>query len=394
MITVRFYGGLKQFGDRFELAANSPAEAIYALTSQIAGLRKYIEAGVFKVRMGSRAVAQEAAETELRQGFEGTLHITPVARGSGKSGGIIKIIVGIILLVVSYYTGGSTASAAMAMFSQAALSLGMALIVSGVSDIMAKPPQPMDASGASKNTAFSNLGNTVGQGKPVPVAYGLCYTGSKVVSMGVETRKLSNEQIKELSKASDEDNPKYNDLIRSEAKRKADRVRRKFIIGKRLANEVLETAEMEIAKRAEKKVLDDPSLSELQRRNLIKKSLGIPANGTPDSRGWEFEVVKTPLEGVAAIAPNGVPYNTDFNHPSVAAQNYKSEFRVDIDYQLRVKEIESGEVRRKLAAAESEQSETGKKLQGQLSDDERRNLEKRLEVLDTEVIQLRKILEV
>lgn len=388
MITVRFYGGLKQFGDRYELAANSPAEALYALTSQIAGLHKYIEAGVFKVRMGKKAVSQDDAEDELRQGFEGTLHITPVARGSGNKGsGGIMAIIGIILIVVASFYGGPAAGAAASQFWSGVMALGVSLVLNGIVTMLSKPPKPMEASGTSKNTAFSNLSNTVGQGKPVPVAYGLCYTGSKVVSMGVETRKLTNEQVKESAKAGKESDPKSNTLIPSEETRR----RFKSTQGL-LARQVISSADKSLKDKADRLALDDPGLSEEERQNRVKESLDIPANAQADSRGWEFEVVKVPAEGVAAIAPNGVPYNTDFSHPSVAAQNYKSEPRVDVDQQLRLKAVESSELRRKLADAESEKSEAGKKLQGQLSDDERRNLEKRLEVLDTEVIRLRKVL--
>lgn len=389
MITVRFYGGLKQFGDRYELAANSPAEAIYALTSQIAGLRKYIEAGVFKVRIGKRAVSQDDAESELRQGFEGTLHITPVARGSGKGGGLLMTIIGIVLIAVAYIYGGPAAGSAMGQMWSGVMALGVSLVLNGITMMLSKPPKPMEASGTSKNTAFSNLNNTVGQGKPIPVAYGLCYTGSKVVSMGVETRKLSNEQVSASAKSSKESDPKSNTLVPSEE------IRRRFKSTQGLlAQKVIQSADKSLKDKADRLALDEPGLSESERQNRVRESLDIPANARADSRGWEFDVVKVPVGGVAAIAPNGVPYNTDFNHPSVAAQNYKSEFRVELDRQLHLKAAELGEIRRKLADAESEQNETDKKLQGQLSDDERRNLEKRLEVLDTEIVKLRKVLEV
>ena len=46
---------------------------------------------------------------------------------------------------------------------------------------------------SSRNTAFSNLDNAIAQGQPVPLAYGLVYCGSRVISQGVESRRTSND---------------------------------------------------------------------------------------------------------------------------------------------------------------------------------------------------------
>ena len=387
VITVRFYGGLKQFGSSFELAAQTPAEAIYALTSQIDGLRKYIEAGVFKVRMGNTTVSRDEAETTLARGFEGTLHITPIAKGS--KGGFLMTVIGVVLIAVAYVYGGPAGGQAMTAFWSGVMAMGVSLVLSGISQMLTKPPKLMEAAGASKNTTFSNLGNTVGQGKPIPVAYGICYAGSKVVSMGVETRKLTNEQIKELEKqANSSGNPNSNNLNQDDSDRK-----RSKRLGGLVAPIISALAEKSVNNKVKQLALDDPSLSESERQNRVKKSLGIPVNGSPESRGWEFEVVKTPIQGVAATAPNGERYNTDFNHPSVAAQNYKAEFKVDVDYQIRLKAAESGELRRKLNSLETEIAGITKRLEGEVPSDERHKLTYvRLPSLRQEVDKLKEIL--
>ena len=52
MITVCFYGDLSRFGRRFDLQAETPAEALHALFVQIGGLRGHIRNGVYQVRFG------------------------------------------------------------------------------------------------------------------------------------------------------------------------------------------------------------------------------------------------------------------------------------------------------------------------------------------------------
>lgn len=44
-----------------------------------------------------------------------------------------------------------------------------------------------------QSTSFSNLGNLVAQGRPVPLAYGQILTGSLVISQGVETFDVEEE---------------------------------------------------------------------------------------------------------------------------------------------------------------------------------------------------------
>ncbi len=86
MVKVRFYGALKQFGATFELDAETPAECIKALTSQIPKLREFIQQGLFTVRIGREYVDNRYLEKglfyKLKTGM--TVHITPVLKGAKK----------------------------------------------------------------------------------------------------------------------------------------------------------------------------------------------------------------------------------------------------------------------------------------------------------------------
>lgn len=182
MITVRLYGSLAQFGTRYDLHAASPAEALHALFVQIRGLRRKVADGLFQVRFQGR----DWGEDELAEGFgrpaAGVLHIVPRTAGAGKNGGILQTIAGIALIVVGAIYGNGPL-----------IQAGAGLLLGGVAQMLTKQPRLEQGRGAesSRNTSFSNFDNTAAHGRPVPLAYGLVYAGSRVASQGVRTRRLS-----------------------------------------------------------------------------------------------------------------------------------------------------------------------------------------------------------
>ena len=193
MITVRLYGNLQEHGRRFDLHVASPAEALHALFTQLPGLKEKVEKGFFQVRFKGR----DFSEAEVEQGFgkadSGVLHIVPnvAGAGGGKSGGVWQVVAGVVLIVVGYFVFSTTSAWGMAL-----ISAGTGFAMGGVAQMLTKPPKlDMEQKGvrASCNTAFSNLDNTAAQGQPVPLAYGLVYCGSRVISQGMETRRLKTE---------------------------------------------------------------------------------------------------------------------------------------------------------------------------------------------------------
>ncbi|VEH66724.1 Phage-related protein, tail component [Rodentibacter pneumotropicus] len=68
--------------------------------------------------------------------------------------------------------------------------MGASLLLGGVSQMltpMPKMPGMTDEKEKKNSTAFSNLGNLVAQGRPMPLAYGRIRTGSLIISQGIET---------------------------------------------------------------------------------------------------------------------------------------------------------------------------------------------------------------
>ncbi len=261
MITVCLYGGLRECGRRFDLQVSSPAEAIHALMVQIPMLRKKLMKGFYQVRFGRRDWSEAELKSSFGETAEGILHIVPRVQGAGKNGGIIQTVVGVVIAVVGAYFGQGWA-----------VQLGIGLAIGGVSQMLTKPPKFEGGKGveSSRNSGFSNLSNTAAQGQPMPLAYGRIYCGSRVVSQGIESRRLDGGSSSEHG----------NSIIR-------------------MVSEVAKAKQPAGDK-------NDPMAVDL--------TLGME---------------KSFVSGVAAVAPNGKKYNTDFSNDSVRAANYVATYTVN-----------------------------------------------------------------
>ena len=179
MVTVRFYGDLKQFGTVFKLDISSVPEAIRALVTQIPGLREHIEKGSYKVRVDGKYIGDEGVHSEVNS----TLHLTPVVKGAGKNGGLLQVVVGIVMIVAAVFYPP------LAPYAAAMISAGTGLVLGGVAQLLTKMPKAegFKDSDDLKSSSFSNLANMTAQGAPVPLIYGKMMVGSKVLSQGVRS---------------------------------------------------------------------------------------------------------------------------------------------------------------------------------------------------------------
>lgn len=177
MVTVRLYGDLKQFGTSFKMDVATVPEALRALMTQIKGLREHIEKGRYKVKADGKFLTEQSLDTDLNN----SLHITPAIAGAGKNGGIGQIIVGVVMIVAAFYTGGTTAAAYF--------TAGAGMIMGGIAQLLTKMPKmdTMKGEESLKSSSFSNLSNMAAQGAPVPIIYGEMMVGSKVLSQGVRS---------------------------------------------------------------------------------------------------------------------------------------------------------------------------------------------------------------
>lgn len=188
MATVRFYGDLQRYGRKFKLDVLTAGEAIKALIVQMPRLRQEIQQGHYRVRIAGKDLHQEDLTTGMQSllSKNSVIHIIPHTAGA-KNGGIMSVVVGVAMIVAAFWTGGLAITAWTAAEAALAMS-GAAMILSGTMMMLTKMPK-MTMAGAenSKNTAFSNLDNTITQGQPIALCYGEMMIGSQVLSQGLST---------------------------------------------------------------------------------------------------------------------------------------------------------------------------------------------------------------
>jgi len=194
--TVKLYGHLgKTFQKEWRLDVRTPAEAIKAISVNCKGflpyLQKHSEPG-YRVLVGDSELNKDALSHPPGQG---TIKIIPVVAGGG--GDVFNIITGIFLIAAAIYFPPTLSS--LAAYETAvtvagfAKTIGAALILSGVSSLLAPSPVT-DIEERPENKpsyAFNGPVNTVGQGNPVPILYGELIVGSQVISAGLSVDEVA-----------------------------------------------------------------------------------------------------------------------------------------------------------------------------------------------------------
>lgn len=182
----------KRFGREFSLHLDtkSPREAVRAMCNVVPGFREYLEGAhergvVFAVFRGKGSNEENIGLEHFEQPAGSVIRIAPVVRGS-KQAGLLQTILGIVLIVVGIYTGGSTTA------------LGIAMVAGGVVQMLSPQPKlgkgSADGPGGQTSYVFNGPINTSAQGGCVPVAYGRIRAGSAVISAGMQAQDYSAAQ--------------------------------------------------------------------------------------------------------------------------------------------------------------------------------------------------------
>lgn len=191
---VRLYGHLaRRFGRVFRLDVRTPAEAVRALSSQLAGFRQHL---IDRNEPGYRVYSGRDPVTSTRlhdPSGRATIRIVPVTAGAKSKA--FGIILGVGLIAASFFlpitplVAGFDISA-----SSLALNLGISMTLSGVSGLLAGSPRSTPTSQERPDNlpsyAFNGAVNTVGQGGPVQVVYGRAVVGSQVISAGLHAEPV------------------------------------------------------------------------------------------------------------------------------------------------------------------------------------------------------------
>jgi len=198
---LKLYGELAEFigHKEFEVKVNSIPQAASFLVCNFPKSEAYIAERSYKVLVGNYEVGEDELAHPIGQS---DLHIVPVIAGAGGSVG--KILGGAALIGIAFATAGTGVAAAGGLFSKAglaaagfgtkaALGIGASLALTGVSEMLFPLPKPVDFSSEQDprlSFQFSGIQNTSRAGTPVPIVYGEIFTGSVVISAGVDTEQV------------------------------------------------------------------------------------------------------------------------------------------------------------------------------------------------------------
>ncbi|MDN5543046.1 MAG: tail assembly protein [Acinetobacter sp.] len=182
--TIKLYGILaKKFGKEFHLAVDNTREAMRALCVQVQGFEHFMlhahEQGLeFAVFQDD----QNIGETELDMSTSAkVIKVVPKVKGAGGNG-VLQVILGAILVVVGYFTFGTTSPYGVAL-----IGAGIGTMVGGVAQMLmpqADTLQDENQDGNKANKGFGSAVTTVAQGNPVPVLYGQREVGGFIASAG------------------------------------------------------------------------------------------------------------------------------------------------------------------------------------------------------------------
>lgn len=207
MKTIFLHGALKeQFGAQYTFDIENPKQAISALYHQLKDFGKALIDGEFYLIIGPLKGGYSIDETQIdfHMGDKmNEIHLIPAVHGAKNSGGALKIVIGVALVV--------TAVAAVALspaigFGTALFAgvpgvtwgtlaaTGLAITLAGVSTLLTPRMdtgydnrQPPDQ---KASFLFTGAVNQSEQGAPIPIVYGKFRTGSIVVSTGLTAEQI------------------------------------------------------------------------------------------------------------------------------------------------------------------------------------------------------------
>jgi predicted phage tail protein len=213
--TIKVYGRLRKFlgSSYFEAAVSSPAEAIRFLMCNFPEVEAHMSQQYYKVKMNNMDVSLNFLSMKGR----GDIQIIPIATGSGPVVPIVGSIFSTGAAVASAAVGAVTSVAGAAVAGAAAVGGAVAsvagavsaipvvgsiatavvtdLAIDGITSLIAPTPAVVEGPSSVGDTdpqmansySFSGIQNVSVSGVSVSIIYGEVFTGSVVISSGVDT---------------------------------------------------------------------------------------------------------------------------------------------------------------------------------------------------------------
>lgn len=185
LVKVRLLGELgRKFGRSYEFDATTPRQVISALCYQLEGFQEYLTTA-HERGIGFRLVDDNAEGMDYAELLLGCkqLAIAPIVSGAGAAG---RILLGVALIGIAIASAGAgfaglgfanmvaQGSAGFAAGGLAAFggNIGIALVLSGVAQLLTPSPKTPGDTEKKDSFLFDNATATSNQGLPVPLLYG------------------------------------------------------------------------------------------------------------------------------------------------------------------------------------------------------------------------------
>ena len=165
--TIKLYGVLaEQFGHQFKLDVSSTREAIRALSVLLPGFEKFMlhahERGLgfaifldeikghrsrgkkqpycYDSATNRRITGRNVAACELDMMTESSvIKIVPRVMGAGGNNGILQVVLGVVLIVAGFWTGGATSNIGVAL-----IGAGAGMLVGGIAQMLMPSAETQD----------------------------------------------------------------------------------------------------------------------------------------------------------------------------------------------------------------------------------------------------------
>jgi len=185
--TIKVYGNLRKFLGRstFQAAVNSPQQAYSFLKANFAGIEKHMNNQFYQVKIGGRLVSQDFVSST----GQGDIQIIPVAMGSDFVFDFVEdafnfVVNNAIPLVTAFVTGGTSL-----LLTTAALSLASDLLTPDIPTNSVSSVGETDPS-IRGSYNFNGIQNVSNSGVPIPILYGLVFSGSIIISSGTDSTQV------------------------------------------------------------------------------------------------------------------------------------------------------------------------------------------------------------
>jgi len=200
---LKLYGDLADFigHKQFEVKVHSVAQAVSFLINNFPDAEAYMANREYKVLVNE----YEIDETEIQHPIgQQDISFVPVISGAG--GGFGRVLTGAALIGASFLFPGAGAFGTTSFFGKAAVAggvltkvgtavslMGASMVLGGVSEMLFPVPKPKDISNPSDpriSFGFNGVQQSSRSGTTHPIVYGEIFTGSVVISAGIDTEQV------------------------------------------------------------------------------------------------------------------------------------------------------------------------------------------------------------